>query len=165
MTLTPCQREYQEISRSWAWRGPMVPQCANDGSYEPKQCDRTNCFCVNKHGIELEGTRISRLEAGKLSCRLTGKFVVVVVVVGCCWLLATYSLDYINQARVRYANWCFSSSDGGQTSAFLSDLIREVSSFSHFPVGLPEMSVHLAFSLKIFYVMLKPSLLRRNTKT
>lgn len=84
MTLTPCQREYQEISRSWAWRGPMVPQCANDGSYEPKQCDRTNCFCVNKHGVELEGTRISRLEAGKLSCRLTGKFVVViVVVVGC----------------------------------------------------------------------------------
>ncbi|XP_068710293.1 uncharacterized protein [Montipora foliosa] len=69
--LTQCQREYQEILRSWIIPGPYIPQCTDDGRYEPIQCQGQYCYCVNEHGVELVRTRVHTTE-GRPKCRNRG---------------------------------------------------------------------------------------------
>ena len=37
-----------------------LPQCADDGRFEPRQCDHAGkyCWCVNDRGEEIDDTRI-----------------------------------------------------------------------------------------------------------
>lgn len=46
----------------------FTPECAEDGSYKPKQCHYGNgeCWCVDSRGFELSRTRTKEIDA--LSC-------------------------------------------------------------------------------------------------
>lgn len=52
----PCQQRYWQAVRS---RPPAayIPRCRRDGDYEPMQCDRQYCWCVEAQGTEINGTR------------------------------------------------------------------------------------------------------------
>ncbi|GFU46562.1 venom factor [Nephila pilipes] len=41
-----------------------VPQCERDGFYRPKQCERDECWCVDKNGKVLSDPQVG----GNLSC-------------------------------------------------------------------------------------------------
>ena len=69
--LTQCQKEYQEILRSWILPGPYIPQCTHDGRYEQVQCQRHYCYCVNENGVEYAGTRVDITE-GRPKCHTGG---------------------------------------------------------------------------------------------
>jgi len=51
-----CQQRYWQAVRS---RPPAayIPRCRRDGDYEPMQCDRQYCWCVEIQGTEINGTR------------------------------------------------------------------------------------------------------------
>ena len=65
--LTPCQKEYAEKSRNWLLKGRYLPRCKTDGSYSKKQCHKSYCFCVNKDGGEIYGSR-KNVSDGDLMC-------------------------------------------------------------------------------------------------
>ena len=69
--LTQCQKEYQEILRSWILPGPYIPQCTHDGRYERVQCQGRYCYCVNENGVEYAGTRVDVTE-GRPKCHTGG---------------------------------------------------------------------------------------------
>lgn len=48
-------------------KGRPLPRCNPDGSYAQKQCHKTYCFCVNKDGVELYGTR-KNISDGDVMC-------------------------------------------------------------------------------------------------
>lgn len=52
-----------------------VPQCTEDGSFEPKQCDGSigYCWCVDENGKEIPGTRTKFGHAPPLECLLTSE--------------------------------------------------------------------------------------------
>lgn len=64
---TPCQKEYAEKSRNWLLKGRYLPRCKTDGSYSKKQCHKSYCFCVNKDGVEIYGSR-KNVSDGDLMC-------------------------------------------------------------------------------------------------
>ena len=64
---TPCQKEYAEKSRNWLLKGRYLPRCKTDGSYSRKQCHKSYCFCVNKDGVEIYGSR-KNVSDGDLMC-------------------------------------------------------------------------------------------------
>ncbi|KAM4581065.1 thyroglobulin [Odontesthes bonariensis] len=43
-------------------------QCLPDGSFAPRQCDVTSCWCVSEDGQEVGGTRMARQAGGAPSC-------------------------------------------------------------------------------------------------
>lgn len=59
--------EQQEILRSWILPGPYIPECADDGRYNPIQCQGQYCYCVNEYGVELVESRVHITE-GKPHC-------------------------------------------------------------------------------------------------
>ena len=63
--MTKCQKEVQ-------WRlmtaHPFVPVCKRDGSFEHAQCSAGECWCVDKSGDEIAGTRGN----GTVECTGTG---------------------------------------------------------------------------------------------
>lgn len=59
--------EQQEILRSWILPGPYIPECADDGRYNPMQCQGQYCYCVNEYGVELVESRVHITE-GKPHC-------------------------------------------------------------------------------------------------
>ena len=65
--LTSCQTEYSEKSKNWLLKGRYLPRCKEDGGYLQKQCDKSVCFCVNKHGVEIYGTRMN-ISDGDVMC-------------------------------------------------------------------------------------------------
>ncbi|XP_075452916.1 nidogen-1 [Ascaphus truei] len=61
---TKCQRHQESIQGAVSPRGPRpigqyVPQCDENGNYIPMQCHASSgyCWCVDRHGNELNGTR------------------------------------------------------------------------------------------------------------
>lgn len=73
--LTMCQKERQV---ALGWKGipsaeSFVPTCRPDGEYNVVQCHSSLsiCWCVEKNGIEKQGTRSN----GIPSCGLMGGFV------------------------------------------------------------------------------------------
>lgn len=61
VSLTPCQKENKRAvtMRSRTVVGLIVPRCLSDGLFDPVQCNNNTgfCWCVDKHGSELVGTR------------------------------------------------------------------------------------------------------------
>ncbi|EDO40364.1 predicted protein, partial [Nematostella vectensis] len=56
-SLTVCQYKHQ-VSSVNAAPGAFVPQCRSDGGYDVVQCRGAVCYCVDKRGIEIQGTRL-----------------------------------------------------------------------------------------------------------
>jgi len=52
----PCQERFWEAVRS-GQPTAYIPRCRRDGDYEPTQCDRQDCWCVESKGVEINGTR------------------------------------------------------------------------------------------------------------
>lgn len=63
--MTPCQKRKKEALKRPPL-GRFVPQCKSDGSFKEKQCHSSigQCWCVDKSGREIEGTRTR----GYLNC-------------------------------------------------------------------------------------------------
>ncbi|PFX15746.1 Equistatin [Stylophora pistillata] len=61
VSMTPCQMEKKRAltMRSRTLVGLIIPSCLSDGSFDPVQCNNMTgfCWCVDKHGSELVGTR------------------------------------------------------------------------------------------------------------
>ena len=71
--MTPCQLENKRAI-SMSSRTPIsmfITSCQPNGSYQSIQCHNVTgfCWCVDKQGNELAGTR----QWGKPNCTLTGK--------------------------------------------------------------------------------------------
>ena len=70
---THCERDLLR-ARGWQVNGKtaavFMPECRPDGSYAPEQCDKSTgqCWCVDKNGNELVGTRAN----GRRFCRTQG---------------------------------------------------------------------------------------------
>lgn len=56
--------------------GKFTPTCQPDGGYNVVQCDMSVgvCWCVDKNGIEEQGTRTSGMPTCGLMGKLIGKF-------------------------------------------------------------------------------------------
>lgn len=61
--VLPCELHNYDFDRAF-WNhsveGIFRPQCTSEGYYAPRQCNTDTpreCWCVDKHGIEVEGTR------------------------------------------------------------------------------------------------------------
>lgn len=67
---TVCQHHFQEASRN-TFPGIYIPDCKPSGGYEDVQCRGSYCFCVDKRGNELKGTRMSVSE-GRPRCDRPG---------------------------------------------------------------------------------------------
>lgn len=67
MTKSPCQRERQRY-QGWESQNSVdyLPECADDGSYKPVQCNSSHCWCVDSHGYELPETQT--LTSEDLNC-------------------------------------------------------------------------------------------------
>ena len=68
--LTVCQQQYQQQSAS-SVPGVFIPRCKPDGSYDDVQCRGSVCFCVDRRGNELRGTRVS-IGEGSPKCAMPG---------------------------------------------------------------------------------------------
>ncbi|XP_035699387.1 uncharacterized protein LOC118432016 isoform X2 [Branchiostoma floridae] len=61
LELTPCQRENLEAVES-ELVGVYIPQCLEDGRYQPLQCHPSTgyCWCVDQYGDVVEDTELDR---------------------------------------------------------------------------------------------------------
>lgn len=66
---TKCTRK-----RTLGFQNPraFVPSCNKDGSFKEKQCHGSYCFCVNRDGKEIPGSRVE-VGTGEPNCRPFGK--------------------------------------------------------------------------------------------
>lgn len=78
--MTQCQLENKrDLSiRSRSLIGVFIASCQSNGSYEPIQCHNATgfCWCVDKLGNELAGTR----QWGKPTCKVSSKLIVAIAV-------------------------------------------------------------------------------------
>ncbi|XP_048581312.1 uncharacterized protein LOC5512067 isoform X7 [Nematostella vectensis] len=70
-SLAPCHEEYQEKTRNWLLEARSVPWCLQDGLYEPRQCHRSDCYCVTSLGVELAESRV-KIARGEAWCDQKG---------------------------------------------------------------------------------------------
>lgn len=54
--LTKCQEQRERALQNRA-PGSFIPRCAQDGSFENIQCQGFVCYCVDKDGNEISGTK------------------------------------------------------------------------------------------------------------
>eukprot|EP00058_Branchiostoma_floridae_P007139 XP_002592627.1 hypothetical protein BRAFLDRAFT_246248 [Branchiostoma floridae] len=61
LELTPCQQENLEAVES-ELVGVYIPQCLEDGRYQPLQCHPSTgyCWCVDQYGDVVEDTELDR---------------------------------------------------------------------------------------------------------
>ena len=63
---TACQKERH---RNLPWPGRFAPECDSNGNYKKQQCHLSNsrsCWCVDKNGNEITGTRV---QVGSANCQ------------------------------------------------------------------------------------------------
>ena len=68
---TVCQYQYELQSASSAL-GVFIPRCKPDGSYDDVQCRGSVCFCADRRGHELQGSRVS-IGEGSPQCATPGE--------------------------------------------------------------------------------------------
>ncbi|KAL9971160.1 hypothetical protein ACROYT_G023651 [Oculina patagonica] len=77
--LTKCEKLHNEAlaKKEHGATTIYVPQCREDGSFEPKQCYGSigYCWCVDKNGDEIPGTRTKFGHVPPLECLLTSNSV------------------------------------------------------------------------------------------
>ena len=66
---SPCLRQQLEARRNKRL-GVFVPKCRPDGGYEEIQCHGSVCFCTDKEGEEVTGTRVPRQHPLNCTSRL-----------------------------------------------------------------------------------------------
>ena len=68
--MTYCQRKYREAPLQY-YKSVLAPRCKLDGQYEEVQCQGSTgeCWCVDKDGKELPGTRTTEL----VKCPILGR--------------------------------------------------------------------------------------------
>lgn len=64
---TKCQKEYLAATKNPA-PGRFTPRCKLDGSYADVQCKGSVCYCVDKDGNEIIGTK-TPVASGKPVCK------------------------------------------------------------------------------------------------
>lgn len=69
---TVCQFQYRQQNGN-AVPGAFVPRCRSDGSYDDVQCRGSVCYCVDRRGHELRGTRVN-IGEGTPQCATPGKY-------------------------------------------------------------------------------------------
>jgi len=69
--MSPCQRMYLDYARNPS-ADQMKPRCTMGGDFDPVQCKQSFCFCVDKNGQEIPGTRLRHL-VGIPACNRDGK--------------------------------------------------------------------------------------------
>lgn len=71
--LTICQRMHKEAIKHPEMT-QYVPQCNEDGDFENVQCDPGThaCWCVDKYGMEIAGTKVQ----GNIVCPDFGRSIV-----------------------------------------------------------------------------------------
>ena len=69
---TKCQKEYLAATKNPA-PGRFVPRCDLNGSYADVQCRGSVCYCVDKDGNEIIGTR-TPVASGNPVCKEPCKF-------------------------------------------------------------------------------------------
>ena len=78
--MTQCQLENKRDLniRSRSLIGVFIASCQSNGSYELIQCHNATgfCWCVDKLGNELTGTR----QWGKPTCKVSSKLIVAIAV-------------------------------------------------------------------------------------
>ena len=57
--LTRCQDQRERALQNRA-PGRFIPRCKEDGSFEEIQCQGSFCYCVDKDGNEIYGTKTYR---------------------------------------------------------------------------------------------------------
>lgn len=57
--LTKCQDQRDRALQNRA-PGRFIPRCKEDGSFEEIQCQGSFCYCVDKDGNEIYGTKTYR---------------------------------------------------------------------------------------------------------
>ncbi|KAK3737700.1 hypothetical protein QZH41_008039 [Actinostola sp. cb2023] len=67
---TVCQYKYQMSSVN-AVPGAFIPQCTPDGGYDQVQCRGSVCYCVDKRGNEIQGTKLP-IGDGRPQCHSPG---------------------------------------------------------------------------------------------
>lgn len=71
---TVCQYQYRQQTSNAA-PGTFIPRCKPDGSYNDVQCRGSVCYCVDRRGNELPGTRVS-IGEGSPNCATPGMTIV-----------------------------------------------------------------------------------------
>ena len=68
--MTSCQRRYRKAPLQYS-QGVLVSRCKLDGQYEEVQCQGSTgeCWCVDKDGKELPGTRTTE----PVKCPILGR--------------------------------------------------------------------------------------------
>ena len=64
---TKCQREYLAASKN-PGSGHFKPRCDLNGSYADVQCRGSDCYCADKDGNEIVGTK-TPVVSGKPNCK------------------------------------------------------------------------------------------------
>lgn len=89
-----CQYQYQRQSEN-AVPGAFVPRCKPDGSYDDVQCRGSVCYCVDRRGHELQGTRVS-MGQGSPVCATPGMFINLFA----CWLCDPFMKKKTSSSRL-----------------------------------------------------------------
>ena len=58
MQQTKCQDQRERALQNGVI-GSFIPRCTEDGSFEKIQCHGSVCYCVDKDGNEISGTKTS----------------------------------------------------------------------------------------------------------
>ena len=71
--LTVCEKLRQRLELVPEFDGAYVPRCTNTGDFQPMQCATHNaaCWCVDRNGDEIHGTR--RRSPNRPDCSLRGE--------------------------------------------------------------------------------------------
>ena len=64
----PCHEEYFKKSQVEVI-GQHLPQCLEDGSYAPVQCQESVCMCVDTNGKQIENFAVSIGQRSEMNCR------------------------------------------------------------------------------------------------
>ncbi|XP_070557411.1 balbiani ring protein 3-like [Ptychodera flava] len=95
--LPPCHKELRDADRQGPLLGAFKPTCRDDGYYDKKQCHKSigYCWCTNKDGEEVEGTRTNVRTGDNLVCDKPGTCPAVEPAgsYGSCAELCTYDHD------------------------------------------------------------------------
>jgi len=67
---TDCQYKRQALLEN-SVPGAFIPLCTPEGAYDQVQCRGSVCFCVDRRGKEIQGSRLP-IDVGRPQCETPG---------------------------------------------------------------------------------------------